>query len=156
MKYKLKEIWNIFFPNSFSQKYTHIGYSYPGVPSGWVNIVENIIIEIEKLMWPQRYIPFFIKRLIHYFATGNSVVGIKSVFFYKIRRYLTNNQTIMDIKDKYASLRIYGYYGKEIESLIDKAENLCEETCERCGSTEDTKIVGKGWIENLCINCRKK
>jgi hypothetical protein len=48
-----------------SEKYRHIGYSYPGVPNPWKPIVEKAIVEIEKEMWP-RWIPLFIKRLIHY------------------------------------------------------------------------------------------
>ena len=80
----VKEIYRIFFPKSFSEKYRHIGYSYPGVPSGWENIVKEAVILIEKEMWPQRYLPLFIKRLIHYLATGNSVFIIKYNFFYNI------------------------------------------------------------------------
>lgn len=156
MKYKLEDIWKIFFPKTFSGKYRHVGYSYAGVPSGWKGIVENTVIKIEKEMWPQLYLPFFIKRLIHYLATGNSVVGIKYKTFYKLRKYFTKGQIVMDIKDKYAGLRIYGYFAEPIHRLIEQAEIQCENTCEHCGSTEDTQIVGKHWVENLCINCRNK
>ena len=52
-----------------SEKYKHIGYSYPSVPEGWLKIVEKAIVDIEKEMWP-RWIPMFIKRIIHYLATG--------------------------------------------------------------------------------------
>lgn len=152
----IKEIYPIFFPSSFSEKYIHIGYSYPGVPSGWVNIVKEAIILIEKEMWPQWYLPLFIKRLIHYLATGNSVVRIKYYFFYNIRRKLTNNQIITDIKDKYAGLRIYGYYGDSIEKIIEEAEYKCESICESCGSEDQVEIVGTHWISNLCIKCRNK
>ena len=152
----IKEIYLIFFPSSFSEKYRHIGYSYPGVPSGWEDIVKEAVILIEKEMWPQRYLPLFIKRLIHYLATGNSVVRIKYYFFHNIRKKLTNNQLITDIKDKYAGLRIYGYYGDSIEKIIEEAEYKCEYSCESCGSEDKVEIVGTHWISNLCIKCRNK
>jgi hypothetical protein len=153
---KLKEIYQIFFPKTLSEKYKHIGYSYAGVPTGWKSIVEYTIQKIEKEMWPQWYLPMFIKRLIHYLATENSVVGIKYKNCYKLRRYLTKGQIVMDIKDKFAGLRIYGYFDKPIDRIVEEAEIQCENTCEYCGSTEDTQVVGSHWVENLCINCREK
>lgn len=138
-----------------SEKYRHIGYSYPGVPKGWVPIVEKAIVDIEKVMWP-RWIPLFVKRLIHFLATDNSVVRIRSQFWYKVRKKLTKGQMITDIKDKFASLRIYGYFGKEIEAIIDRAETECEGTCETCGSTYGVRTVNYGWIYNLCKGCRSK
>lgn len=137
-----------------SEKYRHIGYSYPGVPNPWKPIVEKAIIEIEREMWP-RWIPLFIKRWIHYLATGNSVVKVRSRFWYRIRAKLTKGQIITDIKDKFATLRIYGSFGEEIEKIIEKAEDECYRTCERCGGKEKVRSVGKGWIYNLCKICRK-
>jgi hypothetical protein len=107
-------------------------------------------------MWPQWYLPLFIKRLIHYLGTGNSVIGIKSKRFYKLRKYLTGGQIIMDIKDKYATLRIYGYFNDNIDKIISCAESLCENTCEKCGSRDEPEVVGERWIENLCRTCRTK
>ena len=136
-----------------SEKYRHIGYSYPGVPKGWVPIVEKTIENIEKEMWP-RWIPLFIKRKIHYLATGNSVVRVKNRFWYKVRKFLTKGQMITDIKDKYATLRIYGYYNDSIDAVIKKAEDQCFGTCERCGSQQKVRTVGKNWVYNLCKSCR--
>jgi hypothetical protein len=135
-----------------SEKYRHIGYSYPSVPNGWKSIVEKAIIDIEKEMWP-RWIPMFIKRIIHYLATGNSVVRVKYRFWYKVRKNLTKSQMVTDIKDKFAGLRIYGYFGDEIEAIIEKAEEECYRTCERCGSNQRVRTVGKGWLYNLCKSC---
>jgi sensor c-di-GMP phosphodiesterase-like protein len=136
-----------------SEKYRHIGYSYPGVPKGWQKIVEKTTEDIEKAMWP-RWIPLFIKRKIHYLATGNSVVSVKSRFWYKVRKFLTKGQIVTDIKDKYATLRIYGYFSPEIDEIVKKAEDQCFATCERCGSQQKVRTVGKNWVYNLCKSCR--
>lgn len=138
-----------------SEKCRHIGYSYPGVPNGWKPIVEKAIVEIEKEMWP-RWIPMSVKRKIHFLATGNSVVRIRNKFWYKVRSTLTKNQIISDIKDKFATLRIYGFFGEKIGDIVRRAEKECLETCESCGGKEKVKMVGHSWVYNLCITCRKK
>jgi hypothetical protein len=136
-----------------SEKYKHIGYSYPAVPNGWKSIVEKAIIDIEREMWP-RWIPMFIKRKIHYLATGNSVVRVKYRFWHKVRNKLTKGQMVTDIKDKFAGLRIYGHFGDEIEAIVKKAEEECYRTCERCGGNQKVRTIGKGWLYNLCKSCR--
>ncbi len=140
----------------FYKKYQHIGISYPSVPSGWVEIVKLTIIEIEKKMWPQWWLPLFGKRWIHYLATGNSVVRIRSHFWYRIRSRLTKGRIVTDIKDKFATLRIYGCFGSEIEGIVEAAEQACSQTCERCGSRESVSQTDSGWIYNLCKECLDK
>jgi hypothetical protein len=83
------------------------------------------------------------------------VVRVRSWFWYRIRTKLTKGQIITDIKDKFATLRIYGHFGEEIEKIIEQAEDECYKTCERCGGKEKVRSVGKGWIYNLCKTCRK-
>ena len=136
------------------KKYIHIGYSSAGVPKGWVPLVEKAIVDIERVMWP-RYLPFFLKHWIHYLATGNSVVRVKYRWAYKLRSWLTNDQIILDIKDKFAGLRIYANAGKEIYTIIDKVTEACDNTCENCGSHENVEIVGTHWVYNLCKKCEK-
>jgi hypothetical protein len=137
----------------FYQKYKHIGNSHAGVPKGWVPIVEKALVEIEKVMWPQ-WIPMFLKRWIHYLATGNSVVRVKFWWAYRLRQYITKGQSIQDIKEKYAQLRIYGYAGQQIENIIERAEKECDETCQQCGGKDGVETVEVGrWYLNLCEKC---
>jgi hypothetical protein len=136
----------------FHKKYDHVGYSYPSVPDPWKPIVEEAIVAIEKETWPT-WMPMFFKRWIYYLATGNSIVRVRSNFWYKIYKKF-NTGSITQIKDKYAGLRIYGYFNDECEKIVDKAEILCDATCEKCGSTNGTTIVNdRGWYTNLCREC---
>lgn len=136
------------------KKYKHVGISYPGVPQGWVSIVERAIVSIEREMWPQ-WMPFPLKRFIHWLATGNSVVRVKYWWACRLRQFLTRGQMIIDIKEKYATLRIYGYFGKAISSVIELAEIECSNTCQQCGSKDNVRIVDEGWLYNLCEKCSK-
>lgn len=153
---KMKILFRIFFPGKeFSDRYHHVGYPYLGVPVPWKPVVQKCVIEIEKLMWPQ-WMPFWLKRLIHYLATGNSVVRVRYWWAYNLERRITKGAIIQDIKDKYATLRIYGYFSDPMYELIKTAEKECSEICEECGSKDDVKTTDTDWVYNLCKDCRKK
>lgn len=141
----------------FSKAYRHIGYSYMGIPAPWKPYVQKALIEIEREMWPQWWLPMWAKHLIHYLANGNSVVRVKYWWAYRLRNYLTGGQLITDIKDKYAGLRIYCYGNDAIYKIIDRVTKECDGVCEQCGSTEDVKVVDiHRWYFNLCDKCRAK
>lgn len=68
--------------------------------------------------------------------------GLKALYSYRI----------MDIKEKYGSLRWYdGNSFKSIHNIIRKYEAISEKTCIVCGKPA-TKI-SKGWISPYCDNC---
>lgn len=150
-----KEIKKAFFPGKeFAYRYRHVGYSHPSVPVPWIPIVEDAIVKIEREMWP-KWMPMWSKRLIHYLATDNSVVRIKYWWAHKIERKLRKGM-LTQIKDKYATLRMYGYHTKEMQEIIEQAQKKCSETCEQCGSKENVEIRGESWVRNLCNKCSKE
>jgi len=136
------------------KKYRYLGYWYPGVPEHWKPIVLNMLKEMDEYIKP-KLVPRFIYNWVAWFARRGSVVNVSNNFWYKISYYLNKGNFITDIKDKYATLRVYGYFDNSVDEIIEKAEKLCENTCERCGGTEEVKDIAiKGWVTNLCINCR--
>lgn len=138
----------------FEKKYKHIGNSYLSVPAGWKPIVKKALIDIEKLMWP-RWMPKFIKRIIHWLATGGSVVRIKYWWAYNLRTKITGGATIRDIKEKYATLRIDGSFTHEMGEIVERAEKECKETCQDCGSKDSIECVEDwGWWSRYCKTCR--
>ena len=65
---------------------------------------------------------------------------------------LANNYRILDIKEKYGSLRWNtNWTTMEINKIVQKYEELSEKTCIDCGAPA-TKI-SKGWIEPYCDEC---
>jgi hypothetical protein len=87
----------------FSKKYQHLGYTQLGVFDSWKPVIKETIIKLEKYIWP-RWLPLFVKRWIHYWATENSVVRVKNRFWYNIENKLTKGFSIFDIKDKWGGL----------------------------------------------------
>jgi len=139
----------------FYKKYRHVGISYPAVPPGWVPKVKQAIIDIEREMWPV-WMPMFIKRFIHYRATGGSIVRVKSRFWYRVRDRFAKGM-ITDIKDKYATPRIYLYGTDKMFSIVDKLEEDCLHICEECGyEGPEVTVNNEGWMYCLCDKCRLK
>lgn len=59
---------------------------------------------------------------------------------------------ILQIKEKYAALRIYAAgYGKHVKEIIAKYEELSKYICGNCGKPA-TKIT-RGWYYPLCNDC---
>jgi hypothetical protein len=137
----------------FKRKYSYLGYTYPNVPQPWVPIVNRLLKSMDEIVRP-KWIPAIILNVINAFATGGSVVMVKNRFWNNVLSKITKGIRIFDIKDKYATLRVYGSFSDEIYALIDKAEKECENTCEKCGSQDNVFEYGHGWIYNVCEKCR--
>lgn len=60
---------------------------------------------------------------------------------------------IMDIKEKYGTLRLYYNYGStELYDLIDQYERDSILYCIKCG--KKAEYISKGWISPYCSNCK--
>lgn len=135
-------------------KYSYLGNSYPGVPDSWKPIVLDMLKDIDKIVRPW-FIPRFVCNWIQWLTMRNSGISINNYFWYNILSKIRKENTIFDIKDKYATLRVYGSFSDIVQGIITDAENRCENTCEYCGSNNNvTDIVVKGWVTNLCEECR--
>lgn len=63
----------------------------------------------------------------------------------------------LQIKEKFAGLRVYtNFVTKELDKLIEEAEEKSYETCEDCGSTTDVGTRLNGWLTTMCLECVKK
>jgi len=60
------------------------------------------------------------------------------------------------VKEKFGGLRFYINFGNDkVYEYINEAEELAENTCEICGTTENIGYT-KGWITTCCKNCVKR
>ena len=61
---------------------------------------------------------------------------------------------IIQVKEKFGSLRVYPNYGNEkIYDRINQAEKEASETCEVCGKSGELREGG--WMRTLCEECYK-
>lgn len=151
---KWRTVKNIFNPERFEDRYIHVGYSSLSVPRAWIAWVKEAIHLMEREMWPT-WMPMWLKRLIHYLATGNSYYKVKSNFFFKLRTYLTTGSIILQIKNKFGGLRIYHTGNSYMEAVVEWVQGMCSETCEQCGTVSETVCIRtKGsWVKNICNKC---
>jgi hypothetical protein len=67
---------------------------------------------------------------------------------------------LLQVKEKYATLRIYISSGNsEMYNIIDAYEKLSEITCEHCGNDDYKNVfeyVKQGWVKTLCKKCARK
>jgi hypothetical protein len=62
---------------------------------------------------------------------------------------------IIDVKEKYASLRVYTTYSPEwFDDLIDYYDHESETICEYCGKPGKVRL-DRGWYKTLCDDCDK-
>ena len=67
------------------------------------------------------------------------------------------NLTVVQVKEKFGGLRIYlSLPNDEADAIIAAAEEEAFKTCEECGSKENVKLRGGGWLRTLCNNCEEK
>ena len=63
---------------------------------------------------------------------------------------------VIQVKEKFGGLRFYtSYTTKELNALIDEAEEKASKTCERCGKKGKLRCR-RGWYATLCDECAKE
>lgn len=70
--------------------------------------------------------------------------------------------SVAQVKEKYGILRLYLDYGpmlKEderhiLDDIVILASSACYGMCHNCGSKDDIKYHGKGWVLRVCAACR--
>ena len=70
---------------------------------------------------------------------------------------------IDQVKEKFATMRIYITYDNVPKETIDRIDNLIKEaeeeaahTCEECGAKENIGMRVNGWYTVMCEDCAKK
>ena len=67
----------------------------------------------------------------------------------KISRVCSKEYRLVQVKEKYGSLRIYDISGNEaVWNITDEAEQRSVKICEVCG--KPGKLYGKGWVVCRC------
>jgi hypothetical protein len=118
--------------NSLKQRYPFLldQISYIEIEEGWQAIIEELIESIHR-----------------------------REYYLKINGQPENyvETQLNQIKQKFASLRVYYIGGNEegIYSLVRRAEDLAEKTCEFCGGTDKTVHAQsiRSWFFVLCKEC---
>lgn len=112
-------------------KYKYLGSVVPEVPEFWEHIILDMLKALDKETRPW-YLPKF-------------MLENRDLFL------------IQQIKQKFGTLRVYHTFeDKKCKDIISKAEFLCNDTCEFCGTQGTVNVTIKNWVRNLCPECITK
>lgn len=115
------------FSNHREHRYKYIGISWNIFTEGTdlYEYLENFIKFVAKKAKPW-WCPAFVLNLLHLFANDNSIVRCRDMHLSAALRYFTRGLLITDIKIKYGTIRVYGYFTKEVDDELTKLENLID------------------------------
>ena len=68
-------------------------------------------------------------------------------------RTLKRNQ-IKDIRSYFGSLRVTGNFNLKVLEIVKETRDFLDDICELCSGTGAVKSTKKGWVYNLCENCK--
>lgn len=113
------------FSNNREHKYHYLGISWNIFKEGTdlYDYVEDFISFVAKKAKPW-WCPIFVLNLLHLFASDNSIVRCRDIHLSSVLKYFTGGLLITDIKIKYGTLRVYGYFTQEVNDELKKLENL--------------------------------
>lgn len=103
-----------------------------------------------------------------YFETGDGWYNLIYNACKELQEWSDKNNiqiTLLQIKEKFGPIRIYymivndnglNVDQSEIDTIIERAEELSTQTCEKCGSMESVERTSFGWIKYFCEGCETK
>lgn len=120
----MKHLRQIFFPETFSEKYSYLGYvTFCDGDERYLNGIRPLILEMDKQAKPF-WCPRWFLRLLHYYGNGNTVHYVKNRFLHNLHRKLTNGLLITDWKTKWDEndVCIYLYGNNELFDMANEIE----------------------------------
>lgn len=135
-------------------KYRYLGAVAPEVPETWKPIIFKMIEDIDKIIKPKFISRWFLNFLYDKSHNKRGLVVIP--FLDKILSKLIDGTNITQIKQKFATLRVYGTFNSNVCIITRAAESTCNNTCESCGNNGTSNVMVKNWVRNLCLECIEK
>jgi len=119
----LGDIRSVFFPLDTHEKYRYLGITYNifRVNTRNAELLDDFYKFVDSKVKPW-YVPRWFLRLLHLFGNDNSIVRVRSQWIHKLHRKLTGGVIIQQVKTKFGTLRIYGYFTEEIQNRITELE----------------------------------
>jgi hypothetical protein len=115
-----KDIWRVFFPKTFRDKYSYLG-AVPENKEGKIFLaMEPLVIFMDYKAKP-KWCPRWFLRFLHLFGSDNSIVRIRNRRLHNLKYKLTKGYIILDYKTKWTEydLRISVCGDNQIHKLSE-------------------------------------
>lgn len=121
-KLNLKTLWATVFPTHYNRwKYMGYGFNIFDEGTEGYEYIEAFFRYVDSKLRP-RWCPKTLLRLLHLIGNDNSIVRVRWWWAHNLHKKITNGIMITDVKSKWGTLRVYGYFTDEIYTALDDLE----------------------------------
>ena len=124
MNIEFKDIWAVFFPKDFGQKYRYLGTSVWREDSKYYKALFPLVLALDYEAKP-KWCPRWFLRFLHLFGSDNSIVRVRNRRLHNLENKLTNGIMFVDWKTKWSDydLRISIHGPEHLQELAHAIEN---------------------------------
>jgi hypothetical protein len=124
MNIEFKDIWAVFFPKDFGQKYRYLGTSVWREDSKYYKALFPLVLALDYEAKP-KWCPRWFLRFLHLFGSDNSIVRVRNRRLHNLENKLTNGIMFVDWKTKWSDydLRISIHGPEHLQELAQGIEN---------------------------------
>lgn len=156
MNIRLKDVWAVFFPKDFGEKYRYLGTSVWREDSKYYKVLFPLVLALDYEAKP-KWCPRWFLRFLHLFGSDNSVVRVRNRRLHNLEKKLTKSIMFVDWKTKWSDhdLRISIYAPEHLQDLANDIEygfysrGIQEELVEKIKAIDPNTSIIWGNIERL-------
>lgn len=116
-------IWHTIFPDRYN-RWRYMGYAYNLFKEGTegYEYIDAFFRYVDLKMRPW-WCPKTVLRLLHLLGNDNSIIRVRWWWAHSLYRKITKGIFITDVKTKFDTLRVYGYFTDEIDQAVEALED---------------------------------
>jgi len=156
MNIGFKDVWAVFFPKDFGEKYRYLGTSVWREDSKYYKALFPLVLALDYEAKP-KWCPRWFLRFLHLFGSDNSIVRVRNRRLHNLENKLTKGIMFVDWKTKWSDydLRISIYAPNHLQNLANDIERgfysrgRQEELVEQIKAIDPNASIIWGSIERL-------
>ena len=120
----IKDVWAVFFPKDFAEKYRYLGTSIWNEDSRYYKALFPLVLALDYEAKP-KWCPRWFLRFLHLFGSDNSIVRVRNRTLHNLENRLTKGIMFVDWKTKWHDydLRISIYGPEHLQELASAIED---------------------------------
>jgi hypothetical protein len=124
MNIKFKDVWAVFFPKNFGEKYRYLGTSVWREDSEYYKALFPLVLALDYEAKP-KWCPRWFLRFLHLFGSDNSIVRVRNRRLHNLSKKLTGGIMFVDWKTKWTNydLRISIWAPEHLQELASAIED---------------------------------
>lgn len=123
MNIRFKDVWAVFFPKNFGEKYRYLGTSVWREDSEYYKALFPLVLALDYEAKP-KWCPRWFLRFLHLFGSDNSIVRVRNRRLHNLSKKLTGGIMFVDWKTKWSNydLRISIWAPDHLQELAQAIE----------------------------------